>query len=81
MEAVKCFNATFVVLVPKKDHAEAIKDYRPISLLNGSYKIITKSVASRLKGVITKLVDNNQSAFMRGRSILGKLYGSLRVYS
>lgn len=35
-------NYTKVVLIPKKNTTEQITDYRPICLLNGTIKIISK---------------------------------------
>jgi hypothetical protein len=46
---VKSFNATFVSLIPKKAVAMDIEDFRPISLVGGVYKIISKVLAIRLK--------------------------------
>ena len=42
---VKCLNATFLVLIPKKQNVEDFKDLRPISLVGGLYKILTKSLS------------------------------------
>ena len=44
-------------------------DYRPISLLNCSLKIITKLLANRLQNVMRKLVHTNQYGFLQARSI------------
>ena len=48
---VKSLNSTFLVLIPKKGDVEDIKDFRPISLLGGLYKILAKVLANRLKGL------------------------------
>lgn len=64
------FNATFVALIPKKGDVVDVKDYRPISLFESVYKILTKILARRLKNVISKLVGPFQSAFIAGRQIL-----------
>ncbi|WMV13355.1 hypothetical protein MTR67_006740 [Solanum verrucosum] len=53
----KSFNATFLALIPKKPGAEELKDFRPISLIGGVYKIISKLITERLKTVMGKLVD------------------------
>ncbi|RVX19153.1 putative ribonuclease H protein [Vitis vinifera] len=63
-------NATFLVLIPKKEGASDVQDYRPISLVGSLYKIIAKVLANRLKGVMGKLVSNSQNAFVEGRQIL-----------
>uniref|UniRef100_A0A0V0GMI2 Putative ovule protein n=1 Tax=Solanum chacoense TaxID=4108 RepID=A0A0V0GMI2_SOLCH len=66
----KSFNATFIVLIPKKDGAEELKDFRPISLIGGVYKIISKLITERLKSVVGKLIDEHQMAFLKGRQIM-----------
>ena len=59
-----------VKLIPKKD-AEPyfVKNWRPVSLLNCEYKLATKAVANRLKQVLPKLIDNDQTGFLKGRFI------------
>jgi len=66
----KSLNATFVSLIPKKAGAVDIKDFRPISLIGGMYKIISKILANRLKVVLGKVVSQSQNAFIEGRQIL-----------
>ena len=69
----KSFNATFVVLIPKKAGAVEIKDFHPISIVSGVYKIILKVLASRLNSVLGKLVTHTQNAFIPGRQILDSI--------
>ncbi|WMV31985.1 hypothetical protein MTR67_025370 [Solanum verrucosum] len=45
----KSFNATFVALIPKKVGAIELRDFRPISLVTGMYKIIAKVLVERIK--------------------------------
>ncbi|WMV25208.1 hypothetical protein MTR67_018593, partial [Solanum verrucosum] len=66
----KSFNATFLALIPKKPGAEELKDFRPISLIGGVYKIISKLITERLKTVMGKLVDVHQMAFLKERQIM-----------
>lgn len=62
-------NSSFIMLVPKVNNLESMSDYRPISLLNSSVKILTKLLSDRLQNVITKLVHRNQYGFIRSRTI------------
>jgi len=66
----KSFNATFVSLIPKKAGAVDIKDFRPIRLVGGVYKIISKVLTHRLKLVLGKSISSSQNAFIKGRQIL-----------
>ena len=63
-------NATFLVLVPKKGGANDPKDFRPISLVGGLYKLLAKVLANRLKKLLGSLVSDFQHAFVVGRQIL-----------
>jgi hypothetical protein len=63
-------NATFVSLIPKKADAVDVKDFRPISLVRGVYKIISKVLANKLKSVLEKLISSSQNAFIGGWQIL-----------
>lgn len=63
-------NSSFITLVPKVKDPITLADYRPISLIGCIYKIVAKTLALRLKGVIGELVDSVQSAYIEGRNIL-----------
>ena len=45
---VTSLNATFLTLISKKTEAIEVKDFRPISLVGGVYKIVSKVLANRL---------------------------------
>ena len=47
------FNTTFIALIPKSDNAKTLTDFRPISLCNCVYKIISKVIAVRLKAILS----------------------------
>ena len=59
-----------IILLPKINDAERIQQYRPICLLNVSFKIFTKVATIRLNSVADNVVRSSQTAFMQGRYIL-----------
>ena len=67
---VSSLDATFLVLVPKKGNEEDLKDYRPINLVGGLYKILAKGLANRLKKVVGQVVSSAQNTFLEGKLIL-----------
>ena len=67
---IKSLNNTFLVLLPKQGGAEDLGDYRPISLLEGLYKLLAKVLANRLKKVIGKVVSSDHNALIKGRQNL-----------
>lgn len=66
---IKSINYSYITLVPKKDNPENVNDFRPISLLNSSFKIISKLLANRLQGKALKIMHANQYGFIKGRTI------------
>ena len=53
----------------EKGIREDIKNWRPLTLLNVDYKIISKLLANRIKTILTKLIHPNQKGFVPGRNI------------
>jgi hypothetical protein len=66
----RSLNASFIALIPKRQNASNIRDFRPISLIGSIYKLLAKVLANRLKGVLDKLISESQNAFVGGRKIL-----------
>ena len=59
-----------IKLISKKDaEPHLIKNWRPLTLLNCDYKIAAKAIANRIKSVIPKLINNDQTGFLKGRFI------------
>ena len=57
-----------ISLIPKqgKDLRE-LKNWRPISLLNVDYKILTTVLANRLKSALKEIINEDQIGYMEGR--------------
>lgn len=66
-------NWASIALIPKVESPVVLGDYRPISLINSTLKIISKVLASRLSKVLHLLVDEDQTAFLKGRCILDNI--------
>lgn len=60
-------NETNIALIPKADQPETLREFRPISLYNVSYKIITKIISRRLRSIMGKMVGDHQCSFILGR--------------
>jgi hypothetical protein len=52
----KSCNSTFISIIPKVSGASDLKDFRPISLVSGIHKIISKILANRLRLVMDKII-------------------------
>jgi hypothetical protein len=65
-----CLNFGKITLLPKEKEVKRIQQYRPICMLNVSFKIFTKVLANRLTSVARRVTKPSQSAFVPGRYIL-----------
>eukprot|EP00253_Pinus_taeda_P022290 PITA_22290 len=62
-------SSTFIALIPKKKESATLHDFRPISLCNSLFKIISKIIAERLKPVLNQFISRDQHAFLKDRNI------------
>jgi hypothetical protein len=53
---------------PQKD-LEHLKNWRPITLLNCDYKLLTKGIANRVKKILPSIISDDQGGFVKGRYI------------
>ena len=60
-------NSTHIALIPKIQGPETLGNYRPISLCNTVYKVLTKIIVARLRPFLGKLISPLQSAFVPGK--------------
>jgi hypothetical protein len=65
-------NFGVITLLPKKEDAVQIQQYRPICLLNVSFKIFTKMYTNRITGIAHKVIKTTKQPscqddiFLRG---------------
>jgi len=60
---------TTIVMIPKVKAPEKVTQFRPISFYNVVYKVISKMLAARLRGILPEIIGPTQSAFVHGRLI------------
>ncbi len=58
-----------LALLFKKGDNTLLKNYRPISLTNYDYKIICFVLANRMQNVLTSIIHEDQTGYIRGRYI------------
>jgi len=63
-------NFSFVQLILKVEKSTPFRKFRLISLVEFIYKILAKVVFILLKRVLGNMMDQRQSAFIRGRHLL-----------
>lgn len=69
-------NKGVIKLLPKEGDTSLIMNWRPITLLNVSYKIMAIIIEIRLVVILPCFVNNTQTGFIKGRYIIENLITS-----
>ncbi|KAL5558341.1 hypothetical protein UlMin_034552 [Ulmus minor] len=62
-------NDSNIVLIPKKPNPTRPNHFRPITVCNVAYRVVTKILANKLKPLLDRIVCPTQNAFVPSRSI------------
>lgn len=74
------FNHTHVIVIPKKQHCVKVGDFRPISLCNVLYKLVTMVIVNRLKACLPSIITENHSAFIPRRMIMDNILIAFEIF-
>jgi len=67
-------NKGVITLIPKSKDRAKLSNWRPITLLGSTYKVLAKVLAGRIKAALTHIIRPNQTDFMEGRSIIDNTF-------
>lgn len=68
--AIAQVNQMDICLIPKVENPTMVNQFRPISLCNTMYKVVSKVIVGRLKKLMDKSISPYQTDFVPGRIIL-----------
>lgn len=60
-------NKTLITLIPKCKNPKSLNNYRPITLFNTIYKVVTKIIVVRIRPLLQKLISPLQATFVPGK--------------
>lgn len=67
-------NLTFITLISKKENSEVVSDFRPISLCNVHYNLVSKVIYSnRLKSIMPQIISRMKNFLIFGRLIIDNI--------
>ena len=76
---LQSINFTHITLIPKKKNLELMSYFRPISLCNVIFKLVSKVLPNRLKRILGRIISDCQSAFVAERVITDNILISFKI--
>lgn len=76
----EAINVTNIAMIPKVKDQRCVIDFRPISLCNILYKIISKVLANKLKKILAMIISQNQSTLLPGRLITDNILAAYETF-
>ena len=76
---LQSINFTHITLIPKKKNPDLMSNFRPISLCNVIFKLVSKVLANKLKRILGRIISDCQSAFVAERVITNNILISFEI--
>uniref|UniRef100_A0A8D9EGY4 Craniofacial development protein 2 n=1 Tax=Cacopsylla melanoneura TaxID=428564 RepID=A0A8D9EGY4_9HEMI len=73
------WNVGVICPIHKKGDKEKCQNYRGISLLSSTYKILSVIILGRLKPYVDEIVDDSQTGFMSNRSTTDQIFAIRQI--
>lgn len=70
----KGLNYTLITLVPKVPCPQTMMQFRPISLCNTLYKVVSKIIVNKLRHPLSHIISHNQVSFVPVRQISDNVF-------
>ncbi|KAL5549549.1 hypothetical protein UlMin_004780 [Ulmus minor] len=67
------YNQTLITLIPKIQSPTQVSEFRPISLCNVIYKLVSRTITNRFSRILDEVIGDQQSAFVPGRLITNNI--------
>ncbi len=67
-------NKGMITFIPKSGDHSKLGNWRPITLLGSTYKIVAKMLAMKIQTSLPLIIKSNQTSFVEGKNILDNTF-------